>query len=85
MGTAVKCQKPDLPRVKVVAALVTVVSDCAGVNSGDSILKFHGLDTVTKSTMVRISMLQSRSLWNKSLHCDTLAGFGNKNKCVCVS
>jgi hypothetical protein len=48
IGIAVKCQKPDLPRVKVAAVLVTVVSDCAGVSSGESILKFPGLDTVTK-------------------------------------
>jgi hypothetical protein len=48
MGIVVKYQKPDLPRVKVVAVLVTVVSDCAGCNSVDSRLKLPGLDTVTK-------------------------------------
>jgi len=48
MRTVVKRHKPDLPRVKLVAVLVTVVSDCAGVKSGDSRLKFPGLDTVTK-------------------------------------
>lgn len=48
MRILVKYHKPNLPRVKLVAVLVTVVSDCAGVKSGDSRLKFPGLDTVTK-------------------------------------
>jgi hypothetical protein len=52
MEVVIKCHKPDLPRVKVVAVLVTVVSDCGGVNSGDSRLKFPGLDAVTKLTFV---------------------------------
>jgi hypothetical protein len=50
MEIVIRCHKPYLPRVKVVAVLVTVVSDCGGVNSGDSRLKFPGLDTVTKAT-----------------------------------
>ena len=41
-------KSPSLPRVKVLAVLVTVVSDGDGVNNGDSRLKFPGLDTVTK-------------------------------------
>jgi len=48
MRIVVKCNKLHLPRVKLAAVLVTVVSDCAGVKSGDSRLKFPGLDTVTK-------------------------------------
>lgn len=48
MRIVVKWHKPDLPRVKLAAVLVTVVSDCAGVKSGDSRLKFPGLDTVTE-------------------------------------
>ena len=48
MTIVVNCHKPDLPRVKLVAVLATVVSDCTGVKSGDSRLKFPGLETVTK-------------------------------------
>ena len=48
MRIVVKCHKPDLPRVKLLAVLDTVVSDCAGVKSGDSRLKFPGLVPVTK-------------------------------------
>jgi len=60
MRNVIKWHKPDLPRVKLVALLVTVLSDCAGVKSGDSRLKFPGLDTVTKLTLFRISMLQKQ-------------------------
>jgi hypothetical protein len=58
----IKCQN-DSPRVRVVAVLDAVVSDCDGDNSGGSKLMFPGLDTVHNkiNRLARVCMVQKVS------------------------